>query len=299
MSTVLPYIAHMVRKAKSRQLTVLSLFDGLGGARVALDRLGIPCRYFASEVDRYAIKVSSSRYPDIIHIGDVRKVRKKDLPPVDLLIGGSPCTDISILNSNAPDLEGEQSRLFFEWIRIRDELGPSFYLLENVQTPVAVEMNRHVGTNPVAINSDLFVPQNRPRLYWTDIPVPPLPGRPRWQLRYVQFRRGYWQSNRSGVSPAVTTYVGGYQAAYKYVGDDSGWPILKDKVQKKPGGKGVVIPDYLAESTPEECELLQGLPAGYTKVEGVPKVERKRMIGNGYTIPVIAHILSPLSEYLQ
>ena len=158
-----------------RKLVVLSLFDGLGGARIALDRLGLPCEYYASEVDKSCIKVSSARFPDIIHLGDVRKIKGRVIPPVDLLIGGTPCTDVSNLNRTGKGLEGEQSGLFFEYVRLKDLLAPTFFVMENVRCPAAHEMSRHVGVDPVLINSEMFVPQHRPRLYWSDLIFPPIP----------------------------------------------------------------------------------------------------------------------------
>jgi site-specific DNA-cytosine methylase len=89
-------------------INVLSLFDGLSGARIALDQLGIECNYYASEVDKYAMKVSAANYLDIIQLGDVTKVRAEDLPKIDLLIGGSPCQDLSVAKTNRKGLEGEK-----------------------------------------------------------------------------------------------------------------------------------------------------------------------------------------------
>lgn len=129
-------------------MNVLSLFDGMSCGRVALERAGIKIdRYFASEVDKYAIQVSKKNYPDIIHIGDVTKVSIKDrtyfspentwtvderLSNIDILIGGSPYQDLSSAKSNGKGLQGEKSGLFFEYIRLLEECKPKYFLLENV-----------------------------------------------------------------------------------------------------------------------------------------------------------------------
>ncbi|MFQ6608943.1 MAG: DNA cytosine methyltransferase, partial [Fidelibacterota bacterium] len=97
-------------------LNVLSLFDGISCGRIALERAGIKInKYFASEVDKYAIKVSKSNYPDIEHIGDIKDIKGTTLPKIDLLIGGSPCQDLSGLKKGA-GLQGEKSKLFFDFV---------------------------------------------------------------------------------------------------------------------------------------------------------------------------------------
>ena len=128
-------------------LTVLSLFDGISCGQVALQRLGIDCVYYASEVDKYAINVTRAHFPDTIHIGDVRKVRyirhtKQivcesgifDVGDIDLLIGGSPCQGFSRVNQKSKDIDFEHSRsqLIYEFERIRNEVRPRYMLLENV-----------------------------------------------------------------------------------------------------------------------------------------------------------------------
>ena len=290
-------MARQTRKSP-RKLVVLSLFDGLGGARIALDRLGIPCEYYASEVDRNSIKVSSARYPDIIHLGDVQKIKAKDLPPVDLLIGGTPCTDVSNLNRGGKGLDGDQSGLFFDFVRIRDVLEPTYFVMENVHCTARHEMSRHVGVDPVPINSDRFVPQHRPRLYWTNLMVPAIPIRPRWNLRFVQCQRGsaFLQSTQGGTSPAVTTHNRGFNIWFQYTGDDEHWPIRRMRLEQPADSKDFDMPKWLKWPDADLNEILQGLPPGYTKLPGMSERARMKMIGNGFTIPVIQHLLSPLKS---
>ena len=116
-------------------MKVLSLFDGISCARVALERAGIPVdAYYASEIDKYAMQISAKNYPDIVQVGSVVNL----LSPVsnghkiDLLIGGSPCQDLSIAKKNRKGLDGERSGLFWEYVRILKEVKPKYFILENV-----------------------------------------------------------------------------------------------------------------------------------------------------------------------
>lgn len=114
-------------------MNVLSLFDGLSGGRLALGRAGIKCdKYFASEVDKYAIAVTQYNFPDTIQLGDVREVYAKDLPKIDLLIGGSPCQGFSLAGKQL-NFDDPRSKLFFEFVRLLKECNPKYFLLENVK----------------------------------------------------------------------------------------------------------------------------------------------------------------------
>lgn len=156
-------------------MNVLSLFDGMSCGRIALERAGMPVtNYFASEIDKHAIKVSCTKWPDIVHLGDVTKVSAKDLPKIDMLIGGSPCQGFSFagkgLNFNDP-----RSALFFEYVRILQECRENnpnvLFLLENVRMKKEHEdvISRILEIQPININSALVSAQNRERLYWTNI----------------------------------------------------------------------------------------------------------------------------------
>lgn len=152
-------------------MNVLSLFDGMSCGQIALDRAGIKVdKYFASEIDKYAIKVTQSNYPDTIQLGSVLDVKGKDLPKIDLLIGGSPCQGFSFagkqLNFNDP-----RSKLFFEFVRVLKECQPKYFLLENVKMKQEYKdaITELLGYEPRLINSALISAQNRERLYWTNI----------------------------------------------------------------------------------------------------------------------------------
>lgn len=164
-------------------MKILSLFDGISCARVALERVGIPVEaYYASEVDKYAIQISKKNYPDIRHIGDVKTnygtlngfyyptegghfIETK----IDLLIGGSPCQDLSIAKKNRKGLDGERSGLFWEYERILKEVKPKYFILENVASmpkEAKAIITKVLGVEPIMINASLVSAQNRKRLFW-------------------------------------------------------------------------------------------------------------------------------------
>jgi len=151
-------------------MNVLSLFDGMSCGQIALNRAGVKYdTYFASEIDKYAIKVAQANYPNTAQIGDVTNIDYTKLPigGIDLLMGGSPCQGFSFagkqLNFNDP-----RSKLFFEFIRMRDELQPKYVLLENVRMSKSSQdiISAWLGFQPQAINSSTVSAQNRYRLYW-------------------------------------------------------------------------------------------------------------------------------------
>lgn len=157
---------------RSDKMIVLSLFDGISCGQVALQRAGIPYDYyFASEIDKYAIQVTQKNFPKTIQLGDVNKI---DWTPfigkVDLLIGGSPCTDLSVAKQNRQGLAGEQSKLFFKFLEALNTIKPRYFLLENVAS--MSKENKDLitkylgGVEPIMINSALVSAQQRKRLYW-------------------------------------------------------------------------------------------------------------------------------------
>ena len=156
-----------------RDLNVLSLFDGMSCGMIALRRLGLPVgRYFASEIDKYAIQVSQDNWLEIEHIGSVVDVSAHKLPvKIDLLIGGSPCQGFSFAGKQL-NFEDERSKLFFEFVRIWEEvkaINPDAkFLLENVKMKKEHQdvISKYMGVEPIEINSALVSAQNRKRLYW-------------------------------------------------------------------------------------------------------------------------------------
>ena len=153
-------------------INVLSCFDGLSGGQLALEKAGIKVnQYFASEIDKYAIAVAKYNYPNMVHLGDVKKIDTSQLPKIDLMLAGSPCTDLSFAGLGKGLVKGEQSSLFFDWWELVQELKPKYIFLENVRMKEEYkdQISNILGFEPTAINSALVSAQNRYRLYWFGI----------------------------------------------------------------------------------------------------------------------------------
>ena len=168
----------MITIDQNKGIRVLSLFDGISCGRVALERAGIPVEtYYASEIDKYAMSVAQAMYPDIIQIGDVCKIDfTQYVGKIDMIIGGSPCQDLSIAKQNRQGLHGERSRLFWEYIKALTIIKPKYFLLENVASMknedrdaiTAVLRGIYPETECIMINSALVSAQQRKRYYWTN-----------------------------------------------------------------------------------------------------------------------------------
>ena len=158
-------------------MKVLSLFDGISCGRLALERAGIPVeKYYASEIDKYAIQVAQKNYPDTIQVGDVTKLNYLELLDVDMVIGGSPCQDLSIAKQNRQGLRGERSGLFWKYVEALEIIHPKWFLLENVASmrnedrDAITETLKKIypETECIMINSALVSAQQRKRYYWTN-----------------------------------------------------------------------------------------------------------------------------------
>lgn len=156
-------------------MKVLSLFDGMSCGQIALEKVGVKIdSYFASEIEPNAVKVTMNNYPNTIQLGDVTRWKDWDLPKIDLLVGGSPCQSLSIVQSKTRQNLDGKSKLFFEFVDVKNHTKPKWFLFENVAS-----MNKEskkaisdvLGCEPIYINSNSFSAQDRPRLYWTNIPV--------------------------------------------------------------------------------------------------------------------------------
>ena len=149
-------------------MNVLNLFGGMEVGRLAMDRANVSVdKYFSAEVDPYAIKIANKNHPDIIQLGDVTKIDTEDLPQIDLLMGGSPCQGFSFAGEQLA-FDDPRSKLFFEFIRIMNELKPRYVLLENVRMKKQFEdvITEHMGFPPQLLNSSKVSAQNRWRNYW-------------------------------------------------------------------------------------------------------------------------------------
>lgn len=157
-------------------MKVLSLFDGISVAQQALKELGVEPEYYASEIDKYALQITKKNFPKTIQLGNVVEL-KVDFQP-DLLIGGSPCQDLSIAKKNREGLSGARSGLFYEYVRIMEETKPKYFVLENVNSmpkEAKEEITKVLGVEPIMINASLVSAQQRKRLFWTNIPNVTLP----------------------------------------------------------------------------------------------------------------------------
>ena len=154
-------------------MNVLSLFDGISCAYVALQRTGVQVnKYYASEIDKNAIVISKKNVPCRIDIGDVRGITTLD-DTIDLLVGGSPCQDLSIAKKGRKGLEGDRSGLFWEYVRIKNLVKPKWFILENVASMPKADkdiITKEMGVEPILINASLVSAQCRKRLFWTNIP---------------------------------------------------------------------------------------------------------------------------------
>lgn len=158
-------------------MNVLSLFDGMSCGQIALNRAGIKYdKYYASEIDKHAIKVTQHNHPNTIQVGDVTQLETYLLPEIDLLIGGSPCQGFSFAGKQL-NFNDDRSKLFFEFVRILKEVrvkNPDvLFMLENVKMKKEFQnvISLYLGVQPIEINSALVSAQNRNRLYWTNIPT--------------------------------------------------------------------------------------------------------------------------------
>lgn len=301
---------------------ILSLFDGMSCGQLALNKAGILYdKYFASEVDSYSIKVTKDNFPSTIHLGDVTKIDFNLLPKIELLIGGSPCQGFSFagkqLNFNDP-----RSALFFQFVRALKQTSPKYFLLENVLMKQEYQdvISEQLGVKPVFINSSIFSAQNRKRLYWTNIPI--LPFEDKGIVLADIIEHGLVDRDKSYCIDA-NYFKGTNLEQYltkkrrQVVFERSDKPIRLGAVSKSMGtrvyhesGKSVCLSalgggwgaktglyhdDYcIRKLTVLECKRLQTVPEDY-KME-VSNTQAYKMLGNGWTVDVIAHIFRGIYE---
>ena len=290
-------------------MNVLSLFDGISCGHVALERAGIKVdNYFASEIDKYAIKVAMKNYPNTIQLGNVITVDGFSLPKIDLLIGGSPCQDLSNYKYDRNDvkgLEGSKSSLFYHYVRLLKEVKPTYFLLENVasmQDKWKDIISEELGVQPIMINSSLVCAAERRRYYWSNIPNITQPTDLKIFLKDIvvdatEVPEKYWYDkefvyNGDDKKVQCTLDIKGHKhvkEVYNLNGkcntllcDGNGGNLQKKVYQN---GK-------CRKLMPIEYERLQTLPDNYT--DCVSDSRRYTVIGNGWTIDVITHIFKGL-----
>ena len=309
-------------------MRVLSLFDGICCGHLALERAGIKIdSYDAYEIEPNAIKATQANFPDVIHHGDVTQEDfTKYKGKIDLLIGGSPCTNLSSAG-NRQGLKGSQSKLFYEYARALEEVQPKYFLLENVVMKKEWEdiITNILGVEPIEINSSLVSAQNRRRLYWTNIPNVTQPKDRGIKLEDilddVEFKNYKNPAAIRGRRLNKATIVGrrldenGHRQDYDKTipitqclevrasnTDKSNCLTTVDKdnvLTPLPVGR---YPDAFKNNLPfryyttkEMCRL-QTVPDDFLNM--IPDSAARKALGNGWTVDVIAHIFSFLpNEY--
>lgn len=305
-------------------MKVLSLFDGMSCGQIALQRLGIKVdTYKASEIDKYAISVAKKNFPNMIHIGDVRDVKVTE--HFDLIMFGSPCQGFSFAGNNL-NFDDPRSQLFFEAVRILEEakaINPNVkFLMENVRMKKESEqvITDLLGVEPIAINSRIFSAQSRYRLYWTNLEVGELPEDKGIVLKdileddYITDRdkshcidanyfkggnlKSYFEKHRrqlvfskDGLCHVGEADLKGHDAIKRVYHIDGKSPTLTTM------GGGHREPKIMQgkawrKLTPLECERLQTVPDNYTN--HVSNTQRYKMLGNGWTVDTVCHVLSSL-----
>ena len=289
-----------------KPLRVLSLFDGISCGQIALERAGIPVEvYYASEIDKYAIQITQKNYPDTIQLGDVTKLDGKSFKGnIDLLIGGSPCQSLSITNSQTRQNLDGKSKLFFEYVRILNETQPKYFLLENVASmkdECKKIISDYMGVEPVLINSNCFSAQDRPRLYWTNIPVNVF-GLKECNLCLQDIMETNINEKYYYNYPLYNIDTNKQVCAYMDFKNNEMHkrifnPVFKCHTLTTCGGgntqKKVLDNGRARKLTPLEYERLQTLPDNYTSC--VSNSQRYNVCGNGWTVDVIAYIFSFLN----
>ena len=316
-----PSLSIIIKPMLKNPINVLSLFDGISCGQLALQRAGIPVnQYFASEIDKHAIKVTQHNFPDTVQLGSVVDVKAENLPKIDLLAGGSPCQSFSFagkrngmsttcnqdilsidhyLELKNGDFEFEgYSYLFWEYVRLLKETSPTYFLLENVKMSKKWEkvITNALQTEPIEINSKLVSAQNRRRLYWSNIPnitqpidrmlsassIKEMSDGFCYAATIKNSKNGKMVSFSNDKIPTLTTFCGSPNGL--------GRPFWakEEFILQKPF-------DYskVKKITPIEAERLQTVPDNYTSV--ISDNKRYHALGNGWTVDVIAHIFKGIS----
>ena len=273
------------------KINVLSLFDGMSCGRIALDRLGVDVgKYYASEIDKYAMQIAKKNYPDTVHLGNVLGVKGENLEPIDLLIGGSPCQGFSSAGKNL-NFKDPRSRLFFEYVRLLKETKPRYFLLENVSMKREHRdiISNQLGVEPIAINSTLVTPQKRLRYYWTNLPTTPLPQK-KYNLKFKgDLGRRVGRRLLNGVRKDYDRTIPIIQRV-----EINANPLISNCLTTVAKDNILVTEGGFKPLGPKDYERLQTVPLGYT--EGVSDTQRLKMLGNGWTVEVIEHLFRGLLQ---
>ena len=281
-------------------MRVLSLFDGISCGKVALDRAGINISsYVASEIDHNAIKVSKHNHRDIWRVGDVTKLNFKE-GSFDLLLGGSPCQGFSLAGKGL-NFEDPRSKLFFEYARILKEIDPEYFLLENVvmKQECCDIISEILGVLPIVINSNLVSAQNRKRLYWTNIQNIIQPIDKNIMLKDVlQTKYSFTLYDKTCRIKSNQQKAGCLTGTANAAGNHSQMDVIVkhgEQIEFTDTGRiDIHCNPFIRRYSVTECERLQTLPDGYTST--VSNSQAYKCLINGWTVDVIAHILSYIKD---
>jgi DNA (cytosine-5)-methyltransferase 3A len=318
-------------------MVVLSLFDGISCGQVALKELGIPVsKYYASEIDKNAIKVTKHHFPNTIQLGDINSWRDWELNwgSIDLIMGGSPCQGFSFAGKELA-FDDPRSKLFFTFLDIlnycKGTNSAVKFLLENVRMreEFSSVITKLLKVSPELINSKHFSLQNRERLYWFnwDLTKEALPNytkesiKDKLEIGHIDDKyllKTFIEENRSVPPKEENTSL--------YIGRSVGRRIDPITGKRSDNDKNIPYKQYwepridglcgtlttvtkdnylgtytkaLRRLTPLEYERFQTLPDNYTKVEGVSESSRYKLVGNGWNVSTIENILNPLREVFQ
>lgn len=287
------------------------MFDGTSAGHIAALRAGLKVdNYFSSEIDKYAIKITQKNFPDTVQLGDVLGYKEWDLPAINLYIGGSCCQDLSRIKSkDRSGLDGEKSKLFYTYYKNLERLNPRHFLLENVVMPKEDEqiISKLLGVEPVLIDSGSFSAQNRPRLYWTNIEFDkniPTCNLVLKDIMEKEVDEKYFYKDKPYEIHSPDKRVIGNMDTHNAAGKRQ-YTDLTSRIYNPEfkcatltavsgGGQEKKVYDNgrVRKLTPLEYERLQTMPERYT--EGVSDSQRYKMLGNGWTVSVISHILKGL-----
>ena len=289
-------------------MNVLSLFDGISCGQIALERAGVKVdKYYASEIEEFAISITQKNYPDTVQIGDVFNIDYSKLDKIDLLIGGSPCTYWSNARAKGTGREltpdGIGGQLFMQYVKALKITKPKYFLYENnnsMSKDIKKFITKELGVEPILINSSLVSGQIRRRLYWTNIPNIQEPEDKGIKLIDVLEK---YVDDKYYLSEKMKRYAMSSGTKNFYVKPEINLEKarpLTTAPNKRAGTTTYITDDFvnggsterMRRLTPIEYERLQTLPDNYTYLTGHKFEDSKRYkaIGNGWTIDVIAHI---------
>ncbi|WP_346882356.1 DNA cytosine methyltransferase [uncultured Algibacter sp.] len=296
-----------MNRNNNEPIEILSLFDGISVLRQSLKDLNINVgRYIASEIDGHAMTAAKHNHPDIEHIGDVRQVDGTKYKNITLMAFGSPCTQLSILNrdSRTTGLAGADSSLFYEALRILNEVKPKYYIMENVASMPDKDRNiitNLLGVEPIRINSVLVGPARRDRLYWTNIPNITQPTNKGITLSSV-LENGMTDRDKAlAVLCRQPSYT--IKGLTRHIKHGIGNIVYLDKqfcdlrkryklIQLEQLENNESVKRLFRPMTIKELCRMQTLPDDYVSTDIIPKTACIKALGNCFTLSVFNHLLS-------